>query len=234
MLIWLGMTRLSRYSDNISITRVNRRLNRTLVKPHAKELEKLSTKQVPKGRYRFARYGPTDHYEDAPAAGMCISVFALVKSKKKKGVLLGLPKPDERWINEWISSWKNYTDKDLAEAYKQWRLPSTYLREGEHPETALRRIMEDQLGIGDYSLAKKGPQVFSYTAPSDWYPGNNHWDLAFVYDVRVRGKSLKDMPRWWQELDFVRKKKDLLSKDYGWNDDFMRDLLGLNDKPRGS
>jgi hypothetical protein len=185
-------------------------------------------KQVPKGRYRFARYGPTDHYEDPPAAGMCLSVFVVVKRPGKKGVLLGLPKPDEKWLSEWLSAWKTYSEKELQEAYHQWRLPSTYLREGEHPEEALRRIMEDQVGIGSYSLSKKGPRVFSYTAPSDWYPGNSHWDLALVYDVRVR-KAAKDLqvPKWWEQLEFVKKKKDFLSKDYGWNEDLMRDLLDL-------
>jgi len=189
-----------------------------------------TTRQVPKGRYRFARYGPTDHYEDAPAAGMCISVFAVVKRSGKKGILLGTPKPDEKWATEWISSWRSYTERELVEASSQWRLPSSYLREGEHPEEAVRRIMEGELGIGDYSLSKKGPKIFSYNSPSDWYPGNTHWDLAIVYDVRVRGKGLKDVPRWWQELEFVKKKKDFLSKDYGWNDDFMRDLLGFGEK----
>lgn len=190
-----------------------------------------SSRLVPRSRYRFARYGPTDHYEDAPAAGMCISVFALVRRSGKKGVLLGLPKQDEKWLMEWISAWKTYTEKELQEAYSQWRLPSSYLREGEHPEEAVRRIMEDQVGIGDYSISKKGPGVFSYNSPSDWYPGNNHWDLAFVYDVKVR-KGSKDLqvPKWWQELEFVKKKKDLLMKNYGWNDDFMRDLLGLDSK----
>lgn len=189
-----------------------------------------SIKQVPRGRYRFARYGPTDHYEDAPAAGMCISVFAVVRRSGKKGVLLGRPKSDEKWLNEWLSSWKAYTEKELADAYQQWRLPSTYLREGEDPEDGLRRVMEDQLLIGDYS--SKGPRIFSYTSPSDWYPGNNHWDLAIVYDVKIRNKSLKDTPKWWQELDFVKKKKDLLMKDYGWNDDFMHDLLDLGETPK--
>ena len=188
----------------------------------------MSSKHVPRGRYRFARYGPTDHYEDAPAAGMCMSVFVLARRPGKKGVLIGLPKQDEKWITEWISAWRSYTEKELSEAYEQWRLPSSYLREGEHPEEAVRRIMEDQIGIGDYSLSKKGPQVFSYNSPSDWYQGNNHWDLAFVYDVKVRkGAKELQVPKWWRELEFVKKKKDFLTKDYGWNDDFMRDLLGF-------
>lgn len=41
--------------------------------------------------------------------------------------------------------------------------------------------MREQLGVTDYTAT--GPRVFSYVAPSDWHPGYNHWDLAFVYDV---------------------------------------------------
>ncbi len=65
------------------------------------------------------------------------------------------------------------------------------------------------------------------------YQGNNHWDLAFVYDVKVRkGAKELQVPKWWRELEFVKKKKDFLTKDYGWNDDFMRDLLGLASKTK--
>ena len=185
----------------------------------------MFAKQVGKSKIRFARYGPSDRYEEVPAAGMCISVFAVVRRAGKKGVLLGQPKQDSRWASEWLSAWKTYSEKELAEAYHQWRLPSGYLREGEHPEDAIKRIMVDQVGMTDYSISKKGPRMFSYSNPSDWYPGNNHWDLAFVYDVKVKGKGQnKEIPKWWQELLFVKKKKDFRDKDYGWNEDFMRDL----------
>src|SRR5579862_975310 len=190
----------------------------------------MSAKQGTKSRFRFARYGPSEHYEEAPSAGMCISVFALVKRAGKKGVLLGLPKQDVRWPSEWLGAWKTYSEKELAEAYRQWRLPSSYLREGEHPENAIKRIMADQVGMDDYSISTKGPRVFSYYTPSEWYPGNNHWDLAFVYEVKVKGKSQsKEIPRWWQELLFVKKKKDFRDKDFGWNQDFIKDL-GLVEK----
>jgi hypothetical protein len=157
---------------------------------------------------------------------MCISVFGVVRRQGKKGVLLGLPKPDNRWASEWISAWKNYEEKELAESYRQWRLPSTYLMEGENPDDAIRRIMTDQLEIDGYSLSKNGPKFYSYNTPSEWYPGNNHWDLALVYEVKIKSKyqPAKNIPKWWQELYFVKKKKDFRDREYGWNDDFMRDL----------
>jgi len=186
----------------------------------------MSTKQITKTKNRFARYGPADRYETPPGAGMCISVFGIVRRQGKKGVLVGLPKPDNRWASEWISAWRTYPEKELAESYRQWRLPSSYLMEGENPDDAIRRILKDQLEIDDFSLSKKGPKIFSYNSPSEWYPGNSHWDLALVYDVKVKSKDkpVKNIPKWWQELYFVKKKKDFRDKDYGWNNDFMRDL----------
>ncbi|MDA4112177.1 MAG: hypothetical protein OK439_06525 [Thaumarchaeota archaeon] len=192
----------------------------------------MSTKQITKVKNRFARYGPAEKYESPPVAGMCISVFGLVRRQGKKGVLLGLPKQDNRWTSEWISAWRNYSEKELAEVYHQWRLPSTYLMEGENPDDAIRRIMRDQLEIEDFSMTKKGPKIFSYNSPSEWYPGNTHWDLALVYDVKIKPKDqpAKNIPKWWQELYFVKKKKDFRDKDYGWNDDFMRDLGLVDDE----
>jgi ADP-ribose pyrophosphatase YjhB (NUDIX family) len=101
----------------------------------------------------------------------------------------------------------------------QWRLPSAYLQEGEHPEDTVRRVLRDQLGLRKFVISP--PRVFSYTWPSDWYPGNNHWDLAFVYPVKV-SESIKELP-WWKELTFVGKGQ-LEDADFGWNDDLMKDL----------
>ena len=120
----------------------------------------MSTKQITKSKNKFARYGPADRYEAAPAAGMCISVFGLVRRQGKKGVLLGLPRQDARWIAEWVSGWKNYDEKELIESYNQWRLPSTYLMEGENPADALRRIMENQLEIKYFTPSTKKPMMF--------------------------------------------------------------------------
>jgi ADP-ribose pyrophosphatase YjhB (NUDIX family) len=133
--------------------------------------------------------------------------------------LLGIPKRHERWISEWISSWAIYPEEELEGAFRQWRLPSAYLQEGEHPEDTVRRVLRDQLGLRTFVISP--PKVFSYTWPSDWYPGNNHWDLAFVYPVKV-SESIKELP-WWKELAFVDKDQ-LEDPDFGWNDDLMKDL----------
>jgi hypothetical protein len=166
---------------------------------------------------RHARYGPPDHYLSPPSAGMCLSVFAL--AERGSEVLVGVPKLHDRWTSEWLLSWHYYGEEELKEALLEKRLPSTYLWEGEDPKVALRRIMNDQLNIRKFKAT--GPRVLSYYSPSDWYPGNNHWDLAIVYPVKVQQPVGR--PPWWRALGFVEK-SSLRAKQFGWNADFVRDL----------
>lgn len=148
---------------------------------------------------------------------MCISVFAVVK--KGDSVLIGWPRRMGRWFSEWVPAWNAYAKEDLEKVFRQWRLPSGYLREGEHPDECVRRVMRDQIGAGKFDVS--APRVFSYAEPSDWYPGHRHWDIVFVYDVNL-GEPVKELP-WWGELRFV-KKSDIQRLDFGWNGDFMVDL----------
>jgi ADP-ribose pyrophosphatase YjhB (NUDIX family) len=164
---------------------------------------------------KYARYGPTDHYE-IPEAGVCLSVFAVV-ANSDDAVLVGIPKGADRWQDEWLYSKK----KENSEIFEQWRVPSGYLMEGEHPEAALARVMREQLGIEKYAVAS-GPRILSYYSPSDWYPGQSHWDLAFVYRVKI--ENSQPLKQWWSELEFSKIEK-LKEKDYGWNADFMDDLI---------
>ncbi len=165
----------------------------------------------------LAWYGPIDRYNPAPGGGMCISVFAVVK--KGEAYLIGRPRRVERWFSEWLPAWNAYAKKDLEDVFKQWRLPSGYLREGEHPDECLRRVIRDQIGVKEFKVS--APRVFSYTAPSDWYPGHRHWDIVFAYDVTL-DEEPSDLP-WWRELRFVER-SDLQRLNFGWNDDFMADL----------
>ncbi len=166
---------------------------------------------------KYARYGPQDRYLPPPAAGMCLSVFALVRRGSR--LLVGVPAFHERWQSEWVPQFQSYSKKELAEIYAQTRLPSAYLLEGEHPDDALGRVMRDELSIERYSAASL--KVLSYTAPSDWYPGNSHWDLAFVYEVKTR-QTPKKLP-WWRELSFLGR-EELRTRDFGWNQDMVKDL----------
>lgn len=173
---------------------------------------------------KYAHYGPLDRYSPPPAAGLCISVFALIKRGSR--VLVGIPERNRRWASEWIPAWLSYSKRELDEAYAQKRLPSAYLREGEHPRECLRRVMIDQLRIDRFTTTSE--RVFSYWALStDWYPGERHWDIVFVYFVGIT--RLPRKPPWWRVLGFADK-KEMGVEDFGWESDLMKDLgiLGKN------
>ena len=187
-----------------------------------KKVVNLAVSTWHRNLHKQARYGPPDRYESPPSAGMCISVFAIVRPEKRQGVLVGVPKPGERWLSEWVSGWRMYSKEELANIYQQWRLPSGYLEEGEHPDDAVRRVIEDQIHIRRYNVSKN-PKIYSYSSASDWYPGKYHWDLVFVYDVMVKSNQPPKSQELWRELHYLEK-KELVGKDFGWNSDFMHDL----------
>jgi hypothetical protein len=107
---------------------------------------------------KYARYGPPDRYDKPPKGGMCISTVAVIRRNCK--VLLGHTTAHPRWRKEWLTTFQYYSSKELEEAYAELRLPSAYLREGEHPDETLDRIMKDQLGVKKYRTSL--PLVFSF------------------------------------------------------------------------
>ncbi|MDA4115127.1 MAG: hypothetical protein OK442_01060 [Thaumarchaeota archaeon] len=168
---------------------------------------------------KLARYGPLDRYNPPPAAGVCISVFAVVR--KEGRVLAGVTKTGGRWASEWLPSITKNTGKDLHKEWAAWRLPSAYVFEGEHPDDALGRVMRGQLGVDTFAYS--APAVYSYAEPSEWYPGNRHWDLAFAYEVKMNHAPRKHSQ--WKELLFLDA-PELRKRDFGWNNDFVREVVG--------
>jgi hypothetical protein len=147
-----------------------------------------------------------------------MSVFVVLKKGHK--VLVGIPRPHRFWASKWIPQWLVYSKEELARAYDQTRLPSSYMLEGEHPDHALERVMRDQLAILQFTHSR--PHVMSYNSMSDWYPGAPHWDLVFVYFVKC-GKTQRIKLPWWKELVFLGR-RELLARNFGWNSDLMKDL----------
>jgi ADP-ribose pyrophosphatase YjhB (NUDIX family) len=145
---------------------------------------------------KFARYGPLPRYETSDA-GFCVSSFAILRRGER--VLAGKPAPHPRWGEEWAPNWTAYGPGDVEEEYDMWRLPGTYLYEGEHPDDALKRVVEDQLGLKAYDVTDR--RFLNFHDPSDWYPGRKHWDFCFVYEVETSASI--ERPPWWAELDYV-------------------------------
>ena len=143
----------------------------------------------------FAFFGPTENYF-IPAGGFCISVFAVVRRNGK--VLLVKPKQDTRW-QEWAPNWRVYEPASLTADMAKWRIPSTYVREGEAPEGGLRRVMEDQLGVAHYSASQ--PKLLNFYEPSRRFPGKMHWDYCFVFEVAT-DEQAQEKP-WLAEIAFI-------------------------------
>lgn len=109
-----------------------------------------------------------------PPGLTCISAFVLVK--KEGSILLGKLTSPEEWFDEFSL----YRDRPEAWMNK-WRIPGSHLRQGEHPEDAARRILEKQLGVGDFKLHLY--QVQSHTSTMRPGPEDIHWDICFIYDA---------------------------------------------------
>lgn len=69
----------------------------------------------------------------------------------------------------------------------KWTLPSALINFGEHPESAVRRIVKEQLGVEPRSVRLLDTQSY----------GDKHWDLCFVYDVAIDnvGKLSQDIEK---------------------------------------
>ncbi len=69
----------------------------------------------------------------------------------------------------------------------KWTFPSSIINFGEHPESAVKRIIKEQLGSEAKNV--KLVDIQSY--------GDKHWDLCFIYEVSVEsvGKVSQDIER---------------------------------------
>src|SRR5580658_4068075 len=138
-------------------------------RPISRGLLFTSRRDVVKGLTRFGFFGPSARH-DVPEGGFCISAFAIIK--KRGRVLVIMPRPHARWEDEWAPNWRIYDAAGLQTEYARWRLPSTFIREGESPEEALARIMTDQLGVREYRSGP--PSLQNFYEPSRRYPGKMH------------------------------------------------------------
>ena len=100
----------------------------------------------------------------------------------------------------WAPNWRVYDAAGLKAELEKWRLPSTYVMEGEAPEHALSRIMLDQLGVKVYSVRSSSLQNFY--EPSRRSPGEMHWDYCFVFSVSIH-EEVKES-RWLYGPRYVK------------------------------
>ncbi len=167
---------------------------------------------------KFARYGPAPRY-DLPEAGFCLSSFAILQQETE--VLLGIPKEHPRW-EEWAPNFGAYDSEEREAEFHSWRFPTAYLYEGEHPDDALKRVVEDQLDQKEYEAGAATTHAFY--DPSDWFPGRRHYDLCFVYDVEASPAEVP--PPWFSRLELVES-SSLKGQDFGSDMGDLAVALGL-------
>jgi len=146
---------------------------------------------------RWAQFGPRKKswLINVPVGGVCLSTFIVAKSGD--AILLGLPRSGVEWAEQ---GGERLSGAEELERSNTWILPATHLLLGETPDDASIRIARDFTGL-------KGIPEFamiqSHTRPAKlWFKhvGNAvHWDLCFVYKLKIRGVPKKLLP-WWKEM----------------------------------
>ncbi len=145
---------------------------------------------------KFVRYGPAPRY-GLPEAGFCASAFVIVRRGSK--VLAGIPRDHPRWTREWAPNWLVYRKESVDDELRSWRLPASYLYEGENPDHTALRVARDQLRLPKAHVDR--PACHAFYDESSWYPDHKHFDLCFVYETR--GTAPKTTPPWWGRLEWV-------------------------------
>jgi len=141
---------------------------------------------------KFARFSKTDRpmqTREIPEGGFCLNAFIILNQTGfPNRVVMGRLDPSGPWDD--IGA----LDLERAEANsKGWMLPSSHLVLGESPAAAAERILKEQLGVADQTLAK--PRIFSES-----YGRLEHWDVSFLYT----GERAAIAPHpAWRELAFV-------------------------------
>jgi ADP-ribose pyrophosphatase YjhB (NUDIX family) len=69
----------------------------------------------------------------------------------------------------------------------KWTFPSSIINFGEHPESAIKRIVNEQLGAEPKNVRLLEVESF----------GDKHWDLCFIYEVSIDsvGKVSQDIEK---------------------------------------
>lgn len=173
--------------------------------------------EVPPAEHGFTLFGPD---AGVPEGGFCSSAFVVVRRSDR--VLVGRMSPEhaDTWTQSWAPNLELYEGERRKRLFDGLRFPATYLRAGEHPRAAARRVWRDQLGL-EPTGEEPPPTVVAGAKPSRSAPNAEHLDLLFLFEVE--GPELVDVPEHWAELgyrdverlhkdDFVMLHGDLLNQ----------------------
>jgi ADP-ribose pyrophosphatase YjhB (NUDIX family) len=148
---------------------------------------------------RLGRWNPHSliHPSDA---GVCLSAFLVARQGTR--ILMGRVHGTKEWPEKGGYPKARAVELEHAGA---WLLPATHLLMEESPDRAAKRIARQWAGLRG---TPKFVMIQSHTRPASlWTKGakGNHWDLCFVYELRVR-RLPKTRP-WWSEMQFFSPSK---------------------------
>jgi hypothetical protein len=151
---------------------------------------------------RFCRFNRQPGNEafgmpEVPPSGLCLSAFVILTSRERPtAVLMGKPNPEAPWDHIGAAD-----PARVVRYARGWMLPASHLMMLEAPESAARRILDEQLGGATVSL--EGPRVVSEVYVPKAFPGmSQHWDLEFLFRGSMP-ESSRPRSDAWTELAFI-------------------------------
>jgi ADP-ribose pyrophosphatase YjhB (NUDIX family) len=135
--------------------------------------------------------GPPAGFRRPPPGGMCLSAFLFVRRGAE--ILLGKYGDDPRW--EALAG--------LDDAWRSmhaggWTIPARQVKFGEDPRDAARSIATDMLRLSSHAI--RGPRVEVDLYESRRSPGNQHYDVWFLFETDVPAGAPMERPPWYAAL----------------------------------
>lgn len=135
--------------------------------------------------------GPPTGFQRLPRGGMCVSAFLFVRLGGK--ILLGKYADDPRW--EELAGLNHEWRRMHAD---RWTLPARQMRFGEDPREAARHIGETILQVPGMAYSEPRPEVDLYESRRS--PGQQHYDVWFLFDAAMPKGIEAARPPWYADL----------------------------------
>ncbi len=139
----------------------------------------------------LSKKAPPAGFSELPRGGMCVCTFLFVTRDDR--ILLGKYADDPKW--EELAGLDQ--GRRLANA-NGWTIPASHLKFGEDPRQTARRIGEQILLMEGARYSEPRTEVDAY--PSQWTPGETHYDLWFFVDAAPPRTYEARAPAWYHEL----------------------------------
>jgi ADP-ribose pyrophosphatase YjhB (NUDIX family) len=143
----------------------------------------------------LAPFAPERGWRNVPPGGMCLCAFLFVASGGK--ILLGKYADHPAWGK--LSGMES--ERVIANA-RGWTIPASHLKFGEDPREAVRRIGAEILML-DKEIIYSEPYVKTFLYEPESAPGENHYDVHFLFDVSLEAGTKVPKPPWYEAVEWL-------------------------------